>query len=101
MHRISAFDAIANEFLGEPGVDEGTGFGRNPGLRVGGKIFAMMVDGALVVKLPADRCAALKEAGGVSTFQVGKKQMREWVSVEPGAHDWSGLSREAYEFVRG
>jgi YjbR len=95
------FDAIANELLGEPGVDEGTGFGSNPGLRVGGKIFAMVVDGRLVVKLPAERVSALTEAGGAQAFVIGKRTMREWVSVEPGAHDWSGLSREALEFVRG
>jgi YjbR len=94
-----SFDAIAGEFLGEPDVDEGTGFGRNPGLRVGGKIFAMEVDGRLVVKLPAERVTALTESGGAETFVIGKRRMREWVSVEPG-QDWAALSREAYEFVR-
>jgi YjbR len=91
------FDAIANQLLAEPGVDEGTGFGKQPGLRVGGKIFAMLIDGELVVKLPAERCAELT-AGGASTFQVGKRQMREWVSVPPGSHDWSALAREALAF---
>ena len=95
-----SFDAIANEFLSEPGVDEGTGFGSNPGLRVGGKIFAMVVDGRLVVKLPAERVAALTEAGGAEPFVIGKRAMREWVSVEPGAHDWRALASEALAFVR-
>lgn len=94
-----SFDAIANEFLSEPGVDEGTGFGSNPGLRVGGKIFAMEVDGRLVVKLPAERVTALTEAGA-EPFVVGKRVMREWVSVAPGAHDWNALAREALAFVR-
>lgn len=94
-----SFDAIANEFLSEPGVDEGTGFGSNPGLRVGGKIFAMEVDGRLVVKLPAERVTALTEAGA-EPFVVGKRAMREWVSVAPGAHDWNALAREALAFVR-
>ena len=94
-----SFDAIANEFLAEPGVDEGTGFGSNPGLRVGGKIFAMEIDGRLVVKLPAERVAALTDAGA-EPFVVGKRTMREWVSVEPG-DDWNALAREAYEFVGG
>jgi hypothetical protein len=96
-----AFDAIANELLAEPGVDEGTGFGSNPGLRVGGKIFAMVVDGNLVVKLPADRCAELAAGDGAAPFQIGKRQMREWVSVAPGTHDWPALAREALTFVRG
>ena len=95
-----SFDAIANEFLAEPGVDEGTGFGSNPGLRVGGKIFAMEVDGKLVVKLPAERAAELVQAGGAEPFVIGKRQMREWVAVEPGAHDWTALAREALGFVR-
>lgn len=93
-----SFDAIANEFLGEPGVDEGTGFGSNPGLRVGGKIFAMEVGGRLVVKLPADRVAELIAADGAETFVVGRRAMREWVSVEP-RDDWSALTREAHAFV--
>jgi hypothetical protein len=97
--RAMSFDAIANEFLSEPGVDEGTGFGNNPGLRVGGKIFAMEVDGRLVVKLPAERVIALTGAGA-EPFVVGKRAMREWVSVEP-RDDWNALAREAYEFVGG
>jgi hypothetical protein len=96
--RAVSFDAIANELLGEPGVDEGTGFGSNPGLRVGGKIFAMEVDGRLVVKLPADRVTALT-AAGAEPFVIGRRTMREWVSVEP-REDWPALAREAYEFVR-
>ena len=93
-----SFDEIANEFLAEPGVDEGTGFGSNPGLRVGGKIFAMEVDGRLVVKLPAQRVAALTDAGA-KPFVIGKRTMREWVSVEPG-DNWNALAREALAFVR-
>jgi hypothetical protein len=92
-------DDIANDLLGEPGVDEGTGFGTNPGLRVGGKIFAMEVRGKLVVKLPAERCEQLV-AEGAEPFVVGRRQMREWVAIEPGAQDWRALAREALAFVR-
>ena len=94
-----SFDAIANELLSEPAVEEGTGFGKQPGLRVDGKIFAMEIDGRLVVKLPAERCRELIEAGGAETFVIGKRSMREWVAVEPGAHDWRALAREALAFV--
>jgi hypothetical protein len=83
-------------------VTEGTGFGAMPGLRAGGKIFAMLHEGELVVKLPADRCAALVVAGGARLFEVGVRRMREWVCVERGgAHDWAALAREALAFVRG
>jgi len=98
----AAFDAIANDLLGEPGIDEGTGFGTNPGLRVGGRIFAMLVRGDLVVKLPADRCAALVAAGEAEPFVVGRRRMREWVAVAAGGgHEWGALAREALAFVSG
>jgi SEC-C motif len=48
----AAFAAIAERLRCEAGVSEGTGFGANAGLRVDGKIFAMLVRGELVVKWP-------------------------------------------------
>jgi hypothetical protein len=92
---------MLDDLLAEPGVDEGTGFGKSPGLRVGGKIFAMEIDDRLVVKLPAERCRELVDAGGADLFVIGKRQMREWVAVDPDAHDWDALAREALAFVRG
>jgi hypothetical protein len=53
------FGGLADRFLAEPEVTAGTGFAQTPGLRVGGKIFAMLVGGALVVKLPRERVEAL------------------------------------------
>jgi hypothetical protein len=82
-------------------VADGTGFGSMPGLRAGRTIFAMLVKGELVVKLPAERCRALIEAGGARPFEVGRRRMREWASVEPGGpHDWAALAREALAFAR-
>jgi YjbR protein len=91
-----SFDAVLERFAGEPGVEQGTGW-RSPGLRVHGKIFAMLVDGELVVKLPADRCAALVAAGDGRPFRSGGREMREWVVVGEG--DWVALAEEAYVFV--
>lgn len=97
----TAFADIAVGLRGEPGVDEGTGFGTNPGLRVGGKIFAMIVRDELVVKLPAERCAELVDDGAGTLFQIGRRQMREWVSVGTDRqHDWPALASEALAFVR-
>jgi TfoX/Sxy family transcriptional regulator of competence genes len=96
-----AFGRIAARFVGTPGVTEGTGFGANPGLRVGGKIFAMISRGELVVKLPAERVDELVGSGVATRFDAGKgRPMKEWVSV-PAKHRrrWAKLATEALEFV--
>ena len=89
-------------FGGEPDIEAGTGWGSSPGLRVRRKIFAMLVDGELVVKLPADRCAELVAAGHGHRFRTGDREMREWVAVgEAHADEWLGLAEDAHAFVRG
>ena len=93
------FDMILHRFDGEPGVERGTNW-RSDGLRINGKIFAMEVDGDLVVKLPADRCAALVAAGHGRPFEAGGRKMREWVRVgEDRGDEWIGLAEEAFGFV--
>ncbi len=72
MTRDASFEAIADRLLRQPDVGEGTGFGSSPGLRVGGKIFAMLAPGGLVVKLPARRCAELVAAQMGQSFERGK-----------------------------
>jgi hypothetical protein len=95
-----AFEALAQGLVGEPEISEGTGFGSNPGLRVRGKIFAMLSRGRLVVKLPSARCDKLVHAGQAEFFQTGGRTMHEWVAVPPSA-DWAELARDALDFVRG
>jgi hypothetical protein len=93
------FDAILARFEREPDVERGTNW-RSDGLRVHGRIFAMHVDGDLVVKLPAERCAELVASGRGRPFQSGKRTMREWVAVgDEHADDWLGFAEEAYAFV--
>ena len=96
------FDRIAARHLADADVAGGTGFGGNAGLRVAGKIFAMLVRGELVVKLPAERVTAIVDAGQGTRFDAGKgRPMREWASVPPESdEDWDSLADEAYAFVR-
>ena len=96
----AAFDAIAAALLPQPDIEEGTGFGANPGLRTGGHIFAMLVRGELVVKLPADRCAELVAAGSAELFEVGRRRMREWVRIrEVDEARWRQLAHDARTHV--
>jgi len=61
----------------------GSGFGRSA-LRWENKIFAMLVRGRLVVKLPAARVEALDSSGGGVRFDANKgTPMREWLSLDP------------------
>lgn len=95
----STFESIAERLLREPGTELRSAF-HSPGLRVGGKIFAMLVDGALVVKLPAGRCAELVAAGAGRPFESGGRSMREWVAVDPARADgWPALAEDAMAHV--
>lgn len=75
----------------------------NMGLMTGGKLFAFIKDGGLVLKLPAGRIDGLIESHGAVRFDRGQgKPMREWVVVPASASaEWPALVREARDFVAG
>ena len=99
---MDAWQRIEEAELKVAGVTAGTGFGRSVGLRISGKIFALLTaDGRLVVKLPSDRVEALVESGAGERWGPGHgRVMREWVAVPPPAEEsWSGLVEEARAYV--
>lgn len=98
------FADVADALVGIDGVTPprgGSGFGRG-GLRYRNKIFAMLVRGRLVLKLPAARVDALVEDGEGDRFDANKgTPMREWFSLAPDSGlAWLPLAREALEFAR-
>jgi hypothetical protein len=75
----------------------------NMGLMTGGKLFAFIKDGGLVLKLPAARIDALIESHAAERFERGQgTPMREWIVVPASAStEWPSLTREACDFVAG
>jgi hypothetical protein len=97
------FDALVDELAGVAGVTppgDGGRFGAHS-LRVHNKIFAMLVNERLVVKLPKARVDALVVAGEGVRFDANKgTAMKEWLSLDPTSGlAWSPLAREALGFV--
>ena len=96
--------ALVDDLMGIEGVTPppgGSGFGRGS-LKYRGKIFAMLVRGQLVVKLPENRVAELITAGDGAAFDANKgTPMRQWLSVDPHSGlDWLSLATEALDFAR-
>lgn len=99
------YEDLIDEFTGVDGVmppPGGSGFGRSA-LRYQRKIFAMLVRGQLVVKLPGQRVDALVADGHGERFDANKgTPMKEWFSLDPASElPWTPLAHEALDFARG
>ncbi|HEV2415758.1 MAG TPA: hypothetical protein VGX27_13215 [Candidatus Dormibacteraeota bacterium] len=100
------YEELALRMKGKAGVThvtEGKGFGSSGQLKVQGRIFAMLVRGELVLKLPRGRVEQLIATGHGKHFDAGKgKPMREWFVLSPTSSTrWETLTQEALVFVRG
>ncbi len=98
---IRDFPQVVATLSRESGVTTGRMFGA-VGLRIGKQVFAMEVEGRLVVKLSAARATELRDARLAEAFDPGHgRVMKQWVAVSPRAKaDWLALAREALAFVR-
>ena len=96
------FEALGAEYAGVTGVSVpsgGSGFGSSA-LKINNKIFAMLVNDHLVVKLPAVRVSELIETGAGLPFASGKgRPMKEWVSLTGDEETCRALVVEAQAFV--
>jgi TfoX/Sxy family transcriptional regulator of competence genes len=70
-------------------------------LKTSGKIFAMLVNGHLVVKLDRRRVDALVASGAGTRFDPGHgRLMKEWLDLDPDSADtWIDLASESEAFV--
>jgi hypothetical protein len=99
------FERLVARFSADPSVtppSSGGVFGAS-GLKVGGKLYAMVSKGELVVKLPRDRVDELVASGTGRRFDPGHgRVMKEWVTIAPRhGRRWSRLAEEARQFVGG
>lgn len=99
------FAALVDTFATRSGVSPPAESGRRAfgslALKVNGSIFAMLVGGRLVVKLPKGRVEALLTDGSGTPFHAGKgRPMKEWVTVVGDDEEtWQALASEALDFV--
>jgi hypothetical protein len=86
--------------VGPPGASGRRGFG-SAALTMDGSIFAMLVGGALVLKLPRYRVEGLVTAGtGLPFAAANGTPMREWVALDHGTPESDlALAEEAMAFV--
>ena len=96
------FAAVMKAFAADRRVTSGRMMA-SLGLKVDGKIFAMLVRGELVAKLPRERVDALVQGGLAQQFDPRRdgRLMKEWVVLSGSEPPWLDVAREAYRFVGG
>src|SRR5262245_21517625 len=70
-------------------------------LAVQGRIFAMLVKGKLVVKLPKAPVDALVAGKIGENFHPSHgRRLKKWMVVGAGRAPWDAMAKEAYRFVK-
>jgi TfoX/Sxy family transcriptional regulator of competence genes len=100
MESNAAFDRVIRAFAGNDAVTAGKMMS-SMGLKVNGKIFAMLRHGKLVAKLPRARVDELVKAKQGTRFDPrgDGRVMKEWIVLKGSTPAWTGLAREAYRYV--
>jgi TfoX/Sxy family transcriptional regulator of competence genes len=95
-----AFAAVVEAFATDRRVTQGK-LMASYGLKVNGRIFAMLVRGQLVTKLPKSRVDELVASGRGERFDPGHgRLMKEWIAIRSSEAEWVTLAQEAFAFVR-
>lgn len=95
----AAFAAVAQAFASDPAVSAGTMFG-STALKARGRVFAMLVKGNLVVKLPRTEVDLLIAKHIGTRFDPGHgNPMREWVRVAADLQRSLSLARCALDYA--
>ena len=98
------YAAIVEELLYNPDVtppSRGRKFGAS-GLKVRNKIFALLISGKLVVKLPKYRVDELVASGDGERWDPSKRGrlLKEWIVIDPTSDlEWLPLAQEAMDYV--
>jgi TfoX/Sxy family transcriptional regulator of competence genes len=73
------------------------------GLKVNGRIFAMLSRGKFVAKLPKPRVDELVASGLGDYFDPRRdgRLMKEWIELRGAKPSWIALATEAHRFVKG
>jgi hypothetical protein len=94
------FDRIAERLLAEDTSVELDRIFHSTGLKTGGKFFAFVSRGDLVVKIPRERVTELVASGDGRPFESGRRVMKEWVRLSPsGEAECAAYVAEARRFA--
>lgn len=95
----ASFQPIVKAFAMDKNVTLVGRFG-SVSLKIQDKVFAMLVKGKFVVKLPEERVAELVTTAGAEYFDPGHgRVMKEWVALAGQQERWIALAQEARDFI--
>ena len=102
-HISAPYAALIRRFADQPGVslpaEKRSNFGNNA-LKTDGKIFAMLVKGALAVKLPPTEVESATLAGRGEPLSMGRgRVMKEWLLVDEPPRRWYAVAERARAYV--